>query len=108
MILVWSRRNYDFHKLAADAVLDGISDGVIALDARRRLVSYNQAAADIFVQLRGRRPGESVGDVEELREELLEEDAPSSASGTVSMRAMPDASWTATESSRGMRYCCWI
>lgn len=76
VILVWSRRNYDFHKLAADAVLDGISDGVIALDARRRLVSYNQAAADIFVQLRGRRPGESVGDVEELREELLEEDAP--------------------------------
>ena len=56
--------------------MDGISDGVIALDARRRLVSYNQAAADIFVQLRGRRPGESVGDVEELREELLEEDAP--------------------------------
>ncbi len=49
---------------------------MIALDARRRLVSYNQAAADIFVQLRGRRPGESVGDVEELREELLEEDAP--------------------------------
>lgn len=72
VILVWSRRNYDFHRLAADAVLDGISEGVIALDARRRLVSYNQAAADIFPWLRGRRPGESMEDVEEL----LEEDAP--------------------------------
>lgn len=72
VILVWSRRNYDFHRLAADAVLDGISEGVIALDARRRLVSYNQAAADIFPWLRGRRPGESMEEVEEL----LEEDAP--------------------------------
>ena len=76
VILVWSRRNYDFHRLAADAVLNGISDGVIALDARRRLVSYNQAAADIFVQLKGRRMGEEVEDIEELREEQLDENTP--------------------------------
>lgn len=76
VILVWSRRNYDFHRLAADVVLDGISDGVVALDARRRLVSYNQAAAEIFVELKGRRTGESIEDVKELSEELLEENAP--------------------------------
>ena len=76
VILVWSRRNYDFHRLAADVVLNGISDGVIALDARRRLVSYNQAAADIFVQLKGRKTGEEIEDIEELREELLEEKTP--------------------------------
>ena len=76
VILVWSRRNYDFHRLAADMVLDSIGDGVIALDARKRLVSYNQAAADIFVQLKGREPGEGIEDVEELREELLDENTP--------------------------------
>lgn len=76
VILVWSRRDYDFHQLAADVVLNGISDGVIALDARRRLVSYNQAAADIFVQLKGRSLGEGIEDVEELREELFDESTP--------------------------------
>ncbi|MCM1120911.1 MAG: ATP-binding protein [bacterium] len=76
VILVWSRRNYDFHRLAADVVLDGISDGVVALDARKRLVSYNQAAAEIFVELKGRGSGESIEDVKELSEELLEDSAP--------------------------------
>lgn len=51
VILVWSRRNYDFRRLAAEVVLNSMGDGVIALDYQKRIVSYNQAAADIFGDL---------------------------------------------------------
>ena len=47
VIVVWSRRNYDFRHLAAEKVLESLGDGVIALDDHDRLVSYNRAAANI-------------------------------------------------------------
>ena len=36
VIVVWSRRNYDFRHLAAEKVLENLGDGVIALDDHDR------------------------------------------------------------------------
>lgn len=80
VIVVWSRRNYDFRHLAAEKVLESMGDGVIALDDHDRLVSYNRAAADIFSYLPAHRLGENIRVVEGFREEMLNEDIPQSFS----------------------------
>lgn len=80
VIVVWSRRNYDFRHLAAEKVLESIGDGVIALDDHDRLVSYNRAAADIFTRLPAHKLGENIRVVEGFREEMLNEDVPQSFS----------------------------
>lgn len=76
VIVVWSRRNYDFRHLAAEKVLESLGDGVIALDDHDRLISYNRAAAQIFVNLPSHKLGEDVRVVEEFREEMLNENIP--------------------------------
>nr|WP_325211229.1 ATP-binding protein [uncultured Oscillibacter sp.] len=76
VIVVWSRRNYDFRHLAAEKVLESLGDGVIALDDHDRLVSYNQAAAHIFVNLPSHKLGEDIRVMEEFREEMLNENIP--------------------------------
>lgn len=76
VIVVWSRRNYDFRHLAAEKVLESMGDGVIALDAHERLVSYNRAAADIFTHLPAHKLGENIRVVEDFREEMLNETVP--------------------------------
>lgn len=78
VIVVWSRRNYDFRHLAAEKVLESLGDGVIALDDHDRLVSYNRAAANIFTSLPSHRLGENVRVLEDFREEMLNEDIPQS------------------------------
>lgn len=80
VIVVWSRRNYDFRHLAAEKVLESIGDGVIALDDHDRLVSYNRAAADIFTGLPAHKLGENIRVVEDFREEMLNGDIPQSFS----------------------------
>ena len=80
VIVVWSRRNYDFRHLAAEKVLESIGDGVIALDDHDRLVSYNGAAANIFAHLPAHKLGENIRVVEDFREEMLNEDVPHSFS----------------------------
>ncbi len=80
VIVVWSRRNYDFRHLAAEKVLESMGDGVIALDDHDRLVSYNRAAADIFDRLPAHKLGENIRVVEDFREEMLNEDIPQSFS----------------------------
>lgn len=61
-ILVWSKRDYDFQQVAAEAVIGSMSDGVVALDARRRIVNFNKAAEAIFYT-DGTQPGQyKVGD----------------------------------------------
>ena len=80
VIVLWSRRNYDFRHLAAEKVLEGLGDGVIALDDHDRLVSYNRAAAGIFTALQSHKPGENIRVLEEFREEMLNEDIPQSFS----------------------------
>ncbi len=76
VIVVWSRRNYDFRHLAAEKVLESLGDGVIALDDHDRLVSYNRAAAHIFVSLPSHKLGEDIRVVEDFREEMLNENIP--------------------------------
>lgn len=80
VIMVWRRRNYNFRHLAAEKALESLSDGVITLDDRDRLVSYNKAAADIFTGLPVHHPGENIRVVEDFREEILNEDIPHSFS----------------------------
>ena len=76
VIVVWSRRNYDFRHLAAEKVLESLGDGVIALDDHDRLVSYNRAAARIFTSLPAHKLGENIRVVEDFREEMLNENIP--------------------------------
>ncbi len=76
VIVVWSRRNYDFRRLAAEKVLESLGDGVIALDNHDRLISYNRAAAQIFVNLPSHKLGEDIRVLEEFREEMLNENVP--------------------------------
>lgn len=80
VIVLWSRRNYDFRHLAAEKVLESLGDGVIALDDHDRLVSYNRAAANIFTRLSEHKPGENIRVVEDFREEMLNQDIPQSFS----------------------------
>ncbi len=80
VIVVWSRRNYDFRHLAAAKVLESLGDGVIALDDHDRLVSYNRAAANIFTHLPDHKLGENIRVVEDFREEMLNKDIPQSFS----------------------------
>ena len=61
VIVVWSRRNYDFRYLAAEKVLENLGDGVIALDDHDRLVSYNRVAASIFTSLPAHKLGRISG-----------------------------------------------
>lgn len=63
VILVWSRKVYDFGSLASGALLNSMSDGVIALDEKKRIVNYNPAAADIFKELNSHAIGRNVADI---------------------------------------------
>ena len=76
VIVVWSRRNYDFRHLAAEKVLESLGDVVIALDDHDRLISYNRAAARIFTSLPSHKLGENIRVVEDFREEMLNENIP--------------------------------
>lgn len=73
-ILIWSRRNYDFRHLAAEAVLQSISGGVLVLDEHRRIVSYNRMARNIFATLSPQVLGDYVDKIGEFREEMLDAD----------------------------------
>lgn len=71
VILVWSRKNYDFAQLAADLVLRSMDDGVITLNEKKQIVSYNQAAAEIFTELSFQTVGDSIEDMEDFPENVL-------------------------------------
>ncbi len=68
VILIWSRRVYDFGSLASGALLNSMSDGVIALDEKRRIINYNPAAADIFPGLNSRAVGRNIGEILDFQE----------------------------------------
>lgn len=63
VILVWSRKVYDFGSLASSALLNSMSDGVIALDEKKRVVNYNPAAAAIFQELNSHAIGRNAADI---------------------------------------------
>lgn len=75
-ILIWRRRSYDFRRIAAETVLQGMYDCVITFDDHQRLISYNKAAAKAFPGLRSYRPGDYIGGSEEFHMDMLDETAP--------------------------------
>lgn len=74
VILVWSRKVYDFGSLASGALLNSMSDGVIALDEKQRVVNYNPAAAAIFEGLSSYAIGRNVAEIPDFPENALGED----------------------------------
>lgn len=75
VILIWSRKIYDLGSLASGILLASMSDGVIALDAQRRIASYNPAAAMIFTELDSRAVGRSVDRLEGFPQQIWSGDA---------------------------------
>lgn len=74
VILVWSRKVYDFSSLASGSLLDSMSDGVIAIDKHGRIASYNPAAAGIFPDLTIYAVGRNINDVAGFPEYVPGED----------------------------------
>ncbi|MDE6405308.1 MAG: response regulator [Lachnospiraceae bacterium] len=74
VILVWSRKVYDFGSLASGTLLNSMSDGVIALDEKGRVVNYNPAAAGIFTELNSHAIGRNVAEIEDFPDIALGED----------------------------------
>ena len=73
VILIWSRKVYDFSSLASGILLHGMSDGVIAIDKYERIISYNPAAMDIFEELNV-CVGKHVGELKGFPPDMLGED----------------------------------
>lgn len=71
VILVWSRRNYDFVHLAAETAIAHMGDGVISLDDQQRIISYNQAAAGIFKELYTSAKGDPISEIREFPQDIL-------------------------------------
>ncbi len=74
VILVWSRKVYDFSSLASGILLDSMSDGVIAIDVHERIVSYNPAEAGIFGDLNSRAVGKHIEELEGFPLDMLHEE----------------------------------
>lgn len=73
VIFIWSRRPYDFSRMAADMVLQNMDDGVIVLNENNQLLIYNQAASEIFTELCFQKMGDSIEEIEDLPENVLDE-----------------------------------
>lgn len=74
VILVWSRKVYDFSSLASGILLDSMGDGVIAIDVRERIISYNPAEAGIFGDLNSRAVGKHIEELEGFPLDMLHEE----------------------------------
>lgn len=77
VLLIWGRRNYDFGRMAAEVVLRAMDDGVVMVNDRKQIVSYNPAAADVFTELSFQTMGDSIEDMEDFPEDILNEEAKS-------------------------------
>jgi len=75
VFVVWERKNYDFSRMAVEVALQNMDDGVIMLDDKRRIVSYNPAAAAIFTELSFQPVGNSIEEMEDFPENVLDEEA---------------------------------
>lgn len=73
VILIWRRKVYDFSSLAAGILLDSMSDGVIAIDTHRRIVSYNPAAAGFFPELNAHAIGKHIEELEGFSSDMCGE-----------------------------------
>lgn len=73
VILIWSRKVYDFSSLASTILLDSMADGVIALDDQERIASFNPAATEIFSDLKSRPIGRHIDELNDFPNGMLEE-----------------------------------
>ncbi len=73
VLLVWGRKNYDFSRMALEVAMRHMDDGIIMLDDKKRVVGYNPAAAEIFTELSFQCEGDSIEDMEDFPEEVLDE-----------------------------------
>lgn len=74
VLTIWGKRDYDFSRMAAAMVLRGMDDGVIMLDDKHRLIEYNPAAAEIFTELNFISPGDSIDEMEDFPEDVLDDE----------------------------------
>ena len=74
VLLVWGRKNYDFSRMALEVALGSMDDGVIMLDDKKKIVSYNPAAAEIFTELSFQNAGDSIEDMEDFPVNVLDAD----------------------------------
>ncbi len=58
--IVWNRNNYDLIRVAANTVLNSMDDCVITLNEYREVLSYNDAAVQIFPEIAQHRKIENV------------------------------------------------
>lgn len=72
-ILIWRRKTYDFRRLAADMVVESISDGVIALSRHGKILYYNKAAVSVFPEFDNMRLGDPVDGIENFPANILAE-----------------------------------
>lgn len=75
VILIWSRKVYDFSSLASGILLDNMNDGVIAIDKHKRIISYNPAAAAIFKDLNVHAVGKHIEELEGFPQDILDDDS---------------------------------
>ncbi len=75
VILIWSRKVYDFSSLASGILLDNMNDGVIAIDKHKRIVSYNPAAAVIFHDLIPQTIGKHIEELNGFPQDILDDDS---------------------------------
>ena len=73
VILIWSRKVYDFSSLASGILLDSMNDGVIAIDKHKRIVSFNPAAAAVFHDLGLQTIGKHIEELEGFPQDILYE-----------------------------------
>lgn len=74
VILIWRSRTYDFMGMAAEVVLNSMGDGVIVFDVNKRILSYNQAAAEIFAELNPHRIGDGIDAVQDIPQDVLDDE----------------------------------
>ncbi|MGN0324921.1 MAG: histidine kinase N-terminal 7TM domain-containing protein [Lachnospiraceae bacterium] len=73
LILIWRQRYYDFKRMASDALLSSMGDGVVAVDLQNRLLNCNQAAIEIFPDLAFCQIGDSLLNVRDFPADILED-----------------------------------
>jgi signal transduction histidine kinase/DNA-binding response OmpR family regulator/HPt (histidine-containing phosphotransfer) domain-containing protein len=48
VLFIWNRKDYDLVRVATDTVLDSLQDCVLTLNDDKEIISYNEAAKEIF------------------------------------------------------------
>lgn len=74
VIGVWSKKDFDFSKIATEAVLFEMDDGVILVDSNHRISGFNPAAKNIFYDIAQVGVGECIELVQNFPMDIFESD----------------------------------